>query len=246
MDIKKSWTPAMKRSYNYCPVTPDKWDELYQYYIDNKSNQNWFPHVLSQIQPYMDMCKRSFKVRAEYWDEYECRLEIGIWRAFEEFHPERGARFSTWVYRLAKQSAWGFIKSKCKENDETMKLDELNINGNYIADCPNPEDVYTTHEHEENINNKLSAVIAGVLRGPIEREVWIRKNGVLGYTPQSIDTIAKELNLTTKTVEQIITRNNNCMSIFKKFLRENDLNRKESMQNIDEIIKSFKESIIKK
>jgi len=235
----------MKRNYQYHPVTPQKWDELYDYYLTNKNNPNWFNVILPTIRPYIDMCKKSFKVRVEFWDEYESSLLQNIWRAFNEFKPGRGSKFSTWVYRLAKQSAWGFIKNKCKDTDITMKQDDITGCGNSIPDNETPEEIFISDENDAATKNNLETIIMCVLRGPIEREVYMRKYGIMGYVPQNIETMASELNLTTKTVEQIITRNNNSIGIFKRFLRENNLNNLESIQNLSNIITLYKNTLKK-
>lgn len=236
----------MARKYNYCPVTPQRWDELYEFYQQNKDNQNWFSIILKEIRPYIDMCKKSFNVHAQYWEEYESSLLVNIWRAFNEYKGGRGSRFSSWVYLLAKQSAWGFIRNKCKDMDISIKQDELNESVSTSSEHEeDPETSIINHEDEESISNNLSTVLMGVLRGPIEREVYMRKYGIMGYTPQNIETMASELNLTTKTVEQIITRNNNSIGIFKRFLRDNGYNTKESMSNLDEILEQYKKFIKK-
>lgn len=239
-------TILMKRKYNYHPVTPQKWDELYQYYLENKNNPNWFNVILPTIRPYIDMCKKSFKVRVEFWDEYESSLLQNIWRAFNEFHPGRGSKFSTWVYRLAKQSAWGFIKSKCKDTDITMKHDDITGCGNSILDNETPEDIFISDEDDNATKNNLEMIMMGVLRGPIEQEVYKRKNGIMEFVLQDNNTIAGELNLTIKTVEQIITRNNNSLNGFKRFLRENEYDRVEYIKNLTEIIEQYKKTIGKK
>ena len=236
----------MGRKYKYSAVTPDKWDEYYNMWIESGKSEKTFNRIIGEIEPYLDMCKKSFKVRPEYWDEYHCNLLVNIWRAFVEFNPERGARFSTWVYRLASQSAWGFIRNKCKDMDISIKQDELNESGCASLELgEDPETSIINHEDEESISNDLSAVLMGVLRGPIEREVYMRKYGIMGYVPQDIETMASELNLTTKTVEQIITRNNNSIGVFKRFLRDNDYNTKESMSNLEEILEQYRKFIKK-
>ena len=237
----------MARKYKHEPVTPDKWDEYYGMWLQSGKSEKVFNKIAMEIEPYLDMCKKSFKVRPEYWDEYHCVLLVNIWRAFTEFKPERGARFSTWVYRLASQSAWGFIRNKCKDMDISIKQDELNESGCASLELgEDPETSIINHEEEESISNDLSAVLMGVLRGPIERDVYKRKYGIMGFVPQDNDTIASELNLTTKTVEQVITRNNNSISGFKRFLRENKLNNTESIKNLANIITSYKNTLGKK
>lgn len=236
----------MSHKYNYSPVTPQRWDELYEFYQQNKDNQNWFSIVLKEIKPYIDMCKKSFNVHPQYWEEYESSLLVNIWRAFNEYELNRGSRFSSWVYLLAKQSAWGFIRNKCKDMDVSIKQDELSELGCASLELgEDPETSMINHEDEGSINNDLSAVLMGVLRGPIEREVYMRKYGIMGYVPQNIETMAFELNLTTKTVEQIITRNNNSIGVFKRFLRDNGYNTKESLSNLEEILKQYRKFIKK-
>lgn len=105
--------------------------------------------------------------------------------------------------------------------DISIKPDESNESGCASLELgEDPETSIINHEDEERIINDLSAVLMGVLRGPIEREVYMRKYGIMGYVPQNIETMASELNLTPRTVEQVITRNNNSISIFKRWLRE--------------------------
>lgn len=130
--------------------------------------------------------------------------------------------------------------------DISIKQDELNES---VSKSPeyeeDPETSMINHEDEESISNDLSTVLVGVLRGPIEREVYMRKYGIMGYTPQNIETMASELNLTSKTVEQIITRNNNSIGVFKRFLRDNGYNTKESMTNLEEILEQYRKFIKK-
>ena len=235
----------MKRKYNYHPVTPQKWDELYQYYLENKNNTDWFDTIFPIIHPYVDMCKKSFNVRSEYWEEYTPLLLQYIWNSFITYDPDRGSKFSTWVYRLAKQSAWWFIKNKC--NDMDMAMNQYDVNEcNITTDTETPEELYIDNEHHTNITTNLEKIMVGILRGPIEQEVYKRKNGIMGFRPQNTDTIAEELNLTIKTVEQIVTRNNNSINGFKRFIRENEYDRVECIQNLTEIILKYKKAIGKK
>lgn len=229
----------MKRKYQYHPVTPQKWDELYQYYLENKDNPNWFDDILPTIQPYIDMCKKSFNVRVEYWEEYTPVLLQYLWNSFIVYSPDRGAKFSTWVYRLAKQSAWWFIKNKCTDMDRTMKQDDV-TSMSFTSDTETPEELYIANEYNADITSKLETIMAEILRGPIEQEVYMRKYGIMGFRPQSTDTIATELNLTKKTIEQIITRNNNSINGFKRFLRENEYDSITCMQNLTKIISQYK------
>ena len=236
----------MGKKYKYSPVTPDKWDEYYGMWVESGRSEQVFNKISLEIEPYLNMCKKSFKVRPEYWDEYHYNLLVNIWRAFVEFKPERGARFSTWVYRLASQSAWGFIRNKCKDMDISIKQDDIVECNNNILDNETPEDIFISDEDDNTTKNNLEMIMMGVLRGPIERDVYKRKYGIMGFVPQDNDTIASELNLTTKTVEQVITRNNNSISEFKRFLRENKLSNTESIKNLTEIITQYKKTIGKK
>lgn len=214
----------MSRRYNKQPITSEVWDELYTYYLANKNNTSCFSYIFETITPYIEMCKKSFKVQPQYWDEYESYLITNIWRAFNEFKPNRGAKFSTWVYRLAVQSAWGFIKNKCAENDRQMKQDTIEPTDtfNIESDYEDPENSYIIAEHQRNVEKNLYELLQTVLKGPIEYDVYIRKNGILGSVVMSVEEIAEDLNLTVHTVEQMITRNNNSMNNFKRFLKENN------------------------
>ena len=209
----------MAKKYKYEPVTPDKWDEYYNMWIESGKSEKMFNRILLEIGPYLDMCKKSFKVRPEYWDEYHCNLTVNIWRAFVEFKPERGARFSTWVYRLASQSAWGFIKNKCKDIDRTINQTEIPQTG-LPEEINSVEDDYIDDEDLHSKEKELQFILNEVLRGPIERDVFIRKYGLFGKEPLTSQEISIELSLTPRTVEQVITRNNNSISIFKRWLRE--------------------------
>lgn len=207
----------MARKYN--PVTPDKWDEYYNMWIESGKSEKVFNRIIMEIEPYLDMCKKSFKVRPEYWGEFHCYLLVNIWRVFEEFKPERGARFSTWVYRLASQSAWGFIKNKCKDIDRSINQTAIPTTG-LSEEINSVEDDYINDEDLHSKEKELQFILNEVLRGPIERDVFIRKYGLFGKGPLTPQEISTELSLTPRTVEQCITRNNNSISIFKRWLRE--------------------------
>ena len=209
----------MAKKYKYNPVTPDKWDEYYNMWIESGKSEKVFNRIMMEITPYLDMCKKSFKVRPEYWEEYHCSLLVNIWRAFEEFKPERGARFSTWVYRLASQSAWGFIKNKCKDIDRNINQTEIPQTG-LSEEINSVEDDYIDDENLLSKEKELQFILNEVLRGPIEKEVYIRKYGLFGKESLTLQEISTELSLTPRTVEQVITRNNNSISIFKRWLRE--------------------------
>lgn len=233
----------MSRRYNKQPITSEVWDELYAYYLANKNNSSCFNYIFENITPYIEMCKKSFKVQPQYWDEYESSLIVNIWRAFNEFNPTKGAKFSTWVYRLAVQSAWGFIKNKCNEIDKGMNQDSIDDNDAFLqieSNYNNPEDSYITTEHERQVENSLHELLTSVLRGPIEYDVYIRKNGIMGCEKMSTEEIAADLNLTSRTVEQLITRNNNSMSNFKRFLKQNNYKTYNSS-----ILKKYKQLCLK-
>ena len=209
----------MARKYKHGEITPDKWDEYYNMWIESGKSERVFNRIMMEASPYLDMCKKSFKVRPEYWDEYHCSLLVNIWRAFVEFKPERGARFSTWVYRLASQSAWGFIKNKCKDIDRNINQTEIPQTG-LPEEINSVEDDYIDDENLLSKEKELQFILNEVLRGPIERDVFIRKYGLFGKGPLTPLEISTELSLTPRTVEQVITRNNNSISGFKRWLRE--------------------------
>lgn len=209
----------MSRKYNYSPVTPDKWDEYYEKWISSGKSEQVFNKIMLEVKPYLDMCKKSFNVLPKYWDEYHCNLVENIWRAFVEYKPDRGARFSTWVYRLASQSAWGFIKEKCKDIDRDINTTEIPQTG-LSTEINSVEDEYISQESAFYKEKELQYILDEVLRGPIERDVFIRKYGLFGKEPKNVQEISEELSLTPRTVEQIITRNNNTLSVFKRWLKE--------------------------
>ena len=224
----------MARKYKYEPVTPDKWDEYYNMWIESGKSERVFNRIILEIEPYLDMCKKSFKVRPEYWGEYHGSLLVNIWRAFEEFNPSRGARFSTWVYRLASQSAWGFIKNKCKDIDRNINQTEIPLTG-LSGEINSVEDDYIYDEDLHSKEKELHFILNEVLRGPIEKDVFIRKYGLFGKGPLTPREISAELSLTPRTVEQVITRNNNSISVFKRWLREQGCKKFDSS-----VIKKFK------
>ena len=130
--------------------------------------------------------------------------------------------------------------------DISIKQDDIVECNNNILDNETPEDIFISDEDDNTTKNNLEMIMMGALRGPIEQEVYKRKNGIMGFVPQDNDTIAGELNLTIKTVEQIITRNNNSINGFKRFLRENEYDRVEYIKNLTEIITQYKKTIGKK
>ena len=224
----------MGKKYKYSPVTPDKWDEYYNMWVESGKSEQVFNKIAIEIEPYLDMCKKSFKVRPEYWDEYHYNLLVNIWRAFTEFKPERGARFSTWVYRLASQSAWGFIRDKCKDIDRNVNQIEIPQTG-LSDEIPSVEEDYIDDESLRGTEKELHFILSEVLRGPIEKDVFIRKYGLFGKEPLTPQEISVELSLTPRTVEQVITRNNNSISVFKRWLREQGCKKFDSS-----VIKKFK------
>ena len=224
----------MEKKYKYSPVTPDTWDEYYNMWIESGKSEQVFNRIAIEIEPYLDMCKKSFKVRPEYWDEYHYNLLVNIWRAFVEFKPERGARFSTWVYRLASQSAWGFIRDKCKDIDRNTNQIEIPQTG-LSEEINSVEEDYIDDENIRGTEKELHFILNEVLRGPIEKDVFIRKYGLFGKEPLTPQEISVELSLTPRTVEQVITRNNNSISVFKRWLREQGCKKFDSS-----VIKKFK------
>ena len=130
--------------------------------------------------------------------------------------------------------------------DISIKQDDITGCGNSILDNETPEDIFISDEDDNTTKNNLEMIMMGALRGPIEQEVYKRKNGIMGFVPQDNNTIAGELNLTIKTVEQIVTRNNNSINGFKRFLRENEYDRVEYIKNLTEIITQYKKTIGKK
>lgn len=225
----------MARKYKYSPITPNKWDEYYSQWVESGKDEAVFNRIIKEITPYLDMCKKSFKVLPMYWDEYHCDLVENIWRAFKEFKPDRGARFSTWVYRLASQSAWSFIKNKCKDIDRDINSVGLSTVGITSENSSSVETNYIQNEEMDIQEKQLHLILNEALRGPIEKEVFIKKMGLFGSLPMKIEEIAEDLSLTTRTVEQIITRNNNSMSLFKRWLKE------QGGKTFDpELIKSYK------
>lgn len=232
----------MGRKAKKQPVMSADWENLYEYYKANKSNENCFDVIFSKIESYINMCKKTFKVNPIYWKEYDPILRENIWRAFLSYRQGRNTKFSTWVYRLSYQSAWGFIKDKCKEIDKdyhTITCDQIfDLKDNNIN--ANPNELLVNQESEEEINRQLDMSLRLLLKGPIEYDVCVRKYGLFGFRPMNIDAISEELNLTKKTVEQIITRNNNSIGLFKRYFKS--LKDSTSKDKI-EIIKQYKNTI---
>jgi len=177
--------------------------------------------AVKTAKPFLNLCLRNFKVRREYWEEFYSFLLIDFFRALDTYKPETNVKIFGWVWRLCSQSAWRFIRDKQKSIEKENNTFSLEDYQEEIDDVT-PESIYIQNEKTEKIYNDVQKYLYSVLRNPIEIEVFLRMNGLCGYKLcKEPETIANEMNLSVKTVEQIITRNNNDSASFRKWMKEN-------------------------
>jgi RNA polymerase sigma-70 factor (ECF subfamily) len=174
-----------------------------QYYIDLvKGGQvSAFSYL---VEKYRDMVYGlSLKMLRNTEDAEELAQDTFV-KAFQSIHTYKGgAKFSTWLYRIAYNSAISFLR---KRKMVFYSLDEQQL----------------SDQDELNINNRLSEIDQEELAGSLKKalDALPEDDQVLVtlyyYEDQSIDDISKITGLTVSNVKVKIHRARKKMYLFLK------------------------------
>jgi RNA polymerase sigma-70 factor (ECF subfamily) len=174
-----------------------------QYYIDLvKGGQvSAFSYL---VEKYRDMVYGlSLKMLRNTEDAEELAQDTFV-KAFQSIHTYKGgAKFSTWLYRIAYNSAISFLR---KRKMVFYSLDEQQL----------------SDQDELNINNRLSEIDQEELAGSLKKalDALPEDDQVLVtlyyYEDQSIDDISKITGLTASNVKVKIHRARKKMYLFLK------------------------------
>jgi RNA polymerase sigma-70 factor (ECF subfamily) len=174
-----------------------------QYYIDLvKGGQvSAFSYL---VEKYRDMVYGlSLKMLRNTEDAEELAQDTFV-KAFQSIHTYKGgAKFSTWLYRIAYNSAISFLR---KRKMVFYSLDEQQL----------------SDQDELNINNRLSEIDQDELAGSLKKalDALPEDDQVLVtlyyYEDQSIDDISKITGLTASNVKVKIHRARKKMYLFLK------------------------------
>lgn len=178
--------------------------------------------AVKEAKPFLNLCLRQFHVRREYWDDFYSFLLMDFFRALDTYDPSTNVKPFGWVWRLCSQSAWRYIRDKQKSLEKENNTFTINDYEEEVEES-NPEEMYMKSEYEDQMCKYVKEYLSCIYRNPIEIELYMRMNGLCGY-PQTtkVDKLAEDMQLSKKTIEQLITRNNNDNSKFKKWLRDNN------------------------
>ena len=200
-----------------------------QYWLDNPGMKGEY-HVYKSCRRFIQLSKCSFHLRKEYWEEYDSVLWMALFDAFRTW--DGSTTLFSWCWRLQMQATWRTIQSltnKAKKMEGTVMLDidadeydDFNFFSE-LKDDDAPDSIYEKNENEEYYRLGMDDILKSVLKGPIEVEVYARMNGLFGFERQRKPEIARDMCLTEPTVDAICSRNCNRMSLFRKFLREEEL-----------------------
>ena len=179
--------------------------------------------AIKAAKPFLNLCLRQFHVRREYWEEFYSFLLMDFLRALDSYKPETGVKIFGWVWRLCSQSAWRYIRDKQKSLDKEKNvyaLEDYQEETNELT----PEAIYLQNEEFASIEGDVRRYLSAIYRNPIEIELYMRMNGLCGYMPTTnAKELAEQMNLSERTVEQLQTRNSNDGAAFRKWLRDNQI-----------------------
>lgn len=197
--------------------------EIWNNYTQTKktNKQRAEMEAVKAAKPFLQLCLRNFKVRKEYWDDFYSYLLLDFFRALDTYKDDIGVKPFGWVWRLCSQCAWRYIRDKQKsleKENNTFLINEYEEDIDEVT----PEDLFIYGEYTETMQNYAKEYLKCIYRNPIEVELYMRMNGLCGYKVcTDIDSLADEMRLSRKTIEQLITRNNNDNSKFRKWVKEN-------------------------
>lgn len=172
---------------------------------------------------FVNMFLVNFRIRPEYREEASSFMWLQLIKAFNLYDAEKGYKLSTWCFQLLKQAAFDFIGKKTKE---LKKYSILNNDDNGEMDnqiYTHVAEEYEDKEKAQRNSEYLKQTINTLIPGPLEREVFCRYNGVLGYNKESLHQISLNTCIREKTVESIINANKYVFKKFSRWLSENKI-----------------------
>lgn len=231
-------------------VTKEDINEIYDYYIINKqiNKQKTENEVIRRMSDFIDLIISKSTIYPIFLPEFRSELIINIFRAFDCYDKSKNVQLFGWVYRIASQTAYNFIKDKCNPkrqieyNSVYFSPNESEDPYRYRLDFEDseltPDKKYEADEAKNNASAALEYLLSKILKGVLEVEVYKRYNGICGYEIYSNKPadIATDMNLSEKTVRNIIDRNNEKMNKFRKWLKAEEYDSYEPWI-IDEYVK---------
>lgn len=209
------------RKYDYKTL----FNELYDYYIQNGDTDSSWTHIIRTLEKkgWISCQLHSSKLYYGLYDDAYAYITASIPNAFRSYNPESNATIYTWCTRLITQSIWRYIRDRVKQDrlegyttDDYSEYDKIDSRDSV-------EDEYIRSEEKNNATDTLEYILRTVLRNDIYFDVYSLKKGLWGCEKVSdAQSIADELNVTLKTVEQAVTDNKIRMAILKRWMADND------------------------
>lgn len=196
-------------------------DELYEFYKNNGDSDKTWCYIINRLSGYISCQLHSSKLSYSLYDDGYSYIISSIPTAFRSYKENSAASVFTWVTRLFKQAIWRYIR-------DTLKQDEISNNSDYdvtlIDTFSKKESVESEFVENEDIFNKtelLEKILRTVLRCDVYFDVFCWKKGLFGCDKlRSDEEIARQLQLTLKTVAQANCDNKIRIGLLKKFLVE--------------------------
>ena len=134
---------------------------------------------------------------------------LGLIKAVDSFHFEKGTRFATYGARCIQNEILMFFRSQKKSNMEVSLNDTIDVDrdGNPLTYL----DIISTPEHiAEDIDmnmhvEKVLELVKSELDGR-EREIIVLRYGLMGYKPLTQREVAKHLGISRSYVSRIEKR----------------------------------------
>lgn len=184
-------------------------------------------YLLKNTKNILKLALYGMNIRKELADEARSFIEVDIIRAFDTYDQNKNASIWTWIYRIIVQSQYKFVQMKTSQNKKTA-FDFSYETTPEVYDVPvdnlNPEDRTIYNESSSKYFKNLNMILDNVLKGSLEKEIYCRMNGCLGYRKQTIEEIINDTRLSEKTVLYLKKKNLNSFYFFKKYLKNNNLN----------------------
>lgn len=211
------------------PITNAELMAARQFWIENPGERGDY-HVVKSCRKFIQLSKCSFHLRKEYWKEYDSTLWCALFDAFRTW--DGSTTLFSWCWRLQMQCTWRIIQSitsKARKLEGTVTLDiDASEEDDYcfpteLFDADTPETIYDRKSDDRFYVEKLRLILSRVLKGPVEVEVYARMNGLFDFEKQKKAEVAEDMRLSLSTVDAIASQNSNRMSVFRKFIREEEL-----------------------
>ena len=131
---------------------------------------------------------------------------LGLIKAVDSFHSEKGTRFATYGARCIQNEILMFFRSQKKANMEVSLNDTIDVDrdGNpltYLDIISTPETI--AEDIDMNVHIERVRELVDTVLEKREREIIVLRYGLFGYQPKTQREVAKHLGISRSYVSRI-------------------------------------------